>query len=137
MIGHIVSYSDTLGTGVIKHDEETYAFDKTVWLAGTDPEVGDEVEFTLQDDKVVTANLHNVYANQMRPVKSRMVAGLLGLTLGAIGAHRFYLGFYWLGLAQIAVTLITGGFGLLWGFTEGILLLGARIDKDAKGRSLK
>ncbi len=137
MIGHIVSYSDTLGTGVIKHDEETYAFDKTVWLAGTDPEVGDEVEFTLQDDKVVTANLNNAYANQMRPVKSRMVAGLLGLTLGAIGAHRFYLGFYWLGLAKIAVTLITGGFGLLWGFTEGILLLGARIDKDAKGRSLK
>lgn len=137
MNGQIVSYASTTGAGVIKVDEESYDFDKTAWQENLDPTVGDEVEFELQDGKAAQVRLINILQNQMRPVKSRTLAGILGLLLGAVGAHRFYLGFYGFGLAQIAVTFITGGFGVLWGFVEGILILASHIDKDAKGRSLK
>lgn len=55
--------------------------------------------------------------------KSRLVAGLLGIFLGWLGIHRFYLGHKGVGITQILVTLITFGFGGIWGFIEGILIL--------------
>jgi TM2 domain-containing membrane protein YozV len=71
--------------------------------------------------------------------KSRLVAGLLGVLLGGLGIHRFYLGYVGLGIAQIAVTLVTFGFGAIWGFIEGIMILvGAEMfRRDAKGVPLK
>lgn len=71
--------------------------------------------------------------------KSRLVAGLLGILLGGLGIHRFYLGYVGLGIAQIAVTLVTFGFGAIWGFIEGIMILvGAEMfRRDAKGVPLK
>lgn len=69
--------------------------------------------------------------------KSKMVAGLLGIFLGSIGVHRFYLGYIGIGIAQIAVTIITCGIGSLWGFIEGILILtGNGIKTDAQGNPL-
>jgi uncharacterized membrane protein required for colicin V production len=58
--------------------------------------------------------------------KSKLAAGLLGLFLGSIGVGRFYRGHVGLGVAQIAVTIVTCGFGALWGFIEGILVLVAQ-----------
>lgn len=69
--------------------------------------------------------------------KSKIAAGLLGIFLGGFGVHRFYLGFIGIGIAQIAVSFVTCGFGSLWGFIEGILILTGSMDKDAKGRVLK
>jgi len=69
--------------------------------------------------------------------KSKLAAGLLGIFLGGLGIHRFYLGYIGLGIVQIIVTIITFGFGALWGFIEGILILTGTFNKDAKGRSLK
>src|SRR4030042_1105535 len=43
--------------------------------------------------------------------KSRVAAGVLGIVLGWCGVHRFYLGYVGVGIAQIAVTLVPGGFG--------------------------
>ena len=69
--------------------------------------------------------------------KSKMIAGLLGVFLGGVGVHRFYLGYIGMGVAQLCVTLITCGFGALWGFIEGILILtGSTITVDADGKSL-
>jgi TM2 domain-containing membrane protein YozV len=69
--------------------------------------------------------------------KSKMIAGLLGVFLGGFGVHRFYLGYIGIGVAQLCVTLITCGFGALWGFIEGILILtGSTITVDADGKSL-
>jgi len=42
-----------------------------------------------------------------------------------------------MGIAQIAVTICTCGFGAIWGFIEGILILVGSIDKDAQGKPLK
>ena len=70
--------------------------------------------------------------------KSKLVAGLLGILVGGLGVHRFYLGYIGLGIAQIAVTLLTCGVGHLWGLIEGILILvGSGITTDAEGRPLK
>ena len=55
--------------------------------------------------------------------KSKLTAGLLGIFLGGIGVHRFYLGYAGIGIAQIAVTLVTFGIGAWWGVIEGILIL--------------
>ncbi|NLP14280.1 MAG: TM2 domain-containing protein [Clostridium sp.] len=70
--------------------------------------------------------------------KSKLAAGLLGIFLGGLGIHRFYLGYTTMGIIQIVVSLITCGAGSIWGFIEGILILcGSTITKDAKGNPLK
>lgn len=70
--------------------------------------------------------------------KSRLVAGLLGIFLGGLGIHRFYLGYTSIGIAQILVTVLTLGFGGIWGFIEGILILTrSTITTDAHGRPLR
>jgi TM2 domain-containing membrane protein YozV len=70
--------------------------------------------------------------------KSKLVAGLLGVLLGGLGLHRFYLGYIGIGIAQIVVSFATCGLGALWGLIEGILILvGSSITTDAEGRPLK
>lgn len=63
--------------------------------------------------------------------KEKVVAGILGILLGGLGIHHFYLGSKTTGIIYIAVTLGGGLFtcglassvmGLL-GLVEGILLL--------------
>ena len=69
--------------------------------------------------------------------KSRLVAGLLGIFLGSLGIHRFYLGNLWIGIIQIIVTLITFGVGSLWGLIEGIIIVAGGTWRDGQGRLLK
>jgi TM2 domain-containing membrane protein YozV len=73
-----------------------------------------------------------------RPLKSKMTAGLLGIFLGSFGVHRFYLGYTGIGIAQIAVTIVTCGIGGIWGLIEGILILtgSPSLSTDAEGRPL-
>jgi TM2 domain-containing membrane protein YozV len=78
------------------------------------------------------------------PLKSKMVAGLLGIFVGGLGVHRFYLGYNTIGIIQLLVTIIGGiitcGIGSLagciWGLVEGILILTGSINRDAQGRPL-
>lgn len=70
-----------------------------------------------------------------QPLKSKIVAGLLGIFLGGLGVHRFYLGYYGIGVVQILVTLLTCGAGSVWGLIEGILCLVGKMT-DADGRPL-
>lgn len=65
--------------------------------------------------------------------KSKMTAGLLGIFLGSIGIHNFYLGFTNRAILQIVLTIVTCGAAGLWGFIEGILILTGSINKDANG----
>ena len=68
--------------------------------------------------------------------RSQLAAGLLGIFLGSLGVHRFYLGHHAIGVAQLLVTFVTCGLGAIWGFIEGILILTGGIDRDADGRPL-
>lgn len=83
--------------------------------------------------------------------KSRIAAGLLGILLGTLGAHNFYLGNSARGTIQLCITLVSlllffCTFGLtsffilgveIWGMVEGILILLGKIDHDAAGYPLK
>lgn len=71
-------------------------------------------------------------------LKSKIVAGVLGIFLGGWGAHRFYLGYIGIGIVQIIVTVFTFGVGGLWGVIEGFLILtGSILQRDAYGNPLR
>lgn len=69
--------------------------------------------------------------------RSRWVAGVLGVLLGPLGVHRFYLGFTGIGVLQIVLTFLTGGIAGLWGFIEGILCLTTGQWRDVDGLLLR
>lgn len=73
--------------------------------------------------------------------KSKVVAGLLGIFLGWLGIHNFYLGYIGKGIAQLLLTVLSLGFlswvAGLWGLIEGILILTGSISKDKKGNSIE
>lgn len=68
--------------------------------------------------------------------KSKLAAGLLGIFLGGLGVHNFYLGYTGKGIAQIFLSFCFG-IGYIWGLIEGIMILAGSINKDAKGVPLK
>ncbi|MFC5993033.1 DUF1707 domain-containing protein [Pseudonocardia hispaniensis] len=68
--------------------------------------------------------------------KSKLIAGVLQLFLGGVGAGRFYTGHTGLAVAQLLVTLFTFGFGAIWGFIDGIVML-AGSPRDPYGRPLR
>ncbi len=76
--------------------------------------------------------------------KSRMAAGLLGIFLGGIGIHNFYLGNTNRALIQLLVGIIGGAITCgvasiamwIWGLVEGIQILSGTISTDAQGHPL-
>ncbi|MGZ5049600.1 MAG: TM2 domain-containing protein [Methylobacter sp.] len=142
MIGHIESYDPDSQTGVIKSEEKFFAFHLDDWAAVAAPEVGDDVNFDTDDSSAINVNLVGAYLEPPKAVKYKYLAVALAVLFGWLGGHRFYLGYYRVASMQITLTLIlyvTGmpGFAALWGFIEGILILGGHINQDAKGRPLK
>lgn len=77
--------------------------------------------------------------------RNRIIAGLLGIFLGSLGLHRFYLGYHGIGAVMLGLTLLgISGHGpcacfspvvALWGMTEGVLCLFGLM-RDARGRLL-
>lgn len=75
--------------------------------------------------------------------KSKIAAGILGIFLGGLGIHNFYLGFQSkavtqlvlgiLGIVTFGITSIVSG---IWGFVEGIMILVGSINTDASGQPL-
>ncbi len=78
--------------------------------------------------------------------RSKVVAGLLGIFLGGLGVHRFYLGYTGIGLVMLLLGICGSacppfpgvGCGVvgIWGFIEGILCLCGAM-RDADGRELR
>lgn len=76
--------------------------------------------------------------------KSKVIAGILGILLGSLGVHNFYLGRVGLGLTQLLITVISLGFlswvSAIWGIVEGILILtstpGSKWHVDGNGFEL-
>ena len=73
--------------------------------------------------------------------KSKIVAGILGILLGSLGIHNFYLGFTKRGLTQLLMSVLSCGIlsfaSGIWGLVEGILILTGSINTDADGMPLK
>ena len=66
-------------------------------------------------------------ADQIPGAEKKVVAGVLGILLGGLGIHKFYLGYTTAGLIMLLVTVITCGFGgtvmAVIGIIEGIIYL--------------
>lgn len=83
------------------------------------------------------------YGQPMGEQKSKLAAGLLGIFLGALGIHNFYLGRTGVAIAQLLITVVSLGIlspvSAIWGFVEGIMILaGAEpFQRDAKGIPLR
>lgn len=59
----------------------------------------------------------------------KIVAGILGILLGSLGVHKFFLGYTKEGIIQIVVTVVTCGAGGILGLIEGIIYL-TKSDED-------
>jgi len=58
------------------------------------------------------------------PSGKRVTAGVLGILLGGLGVHKFYLGYTTAGILTILITIVTCGIvGPIIGLIEGILYL--------------
>lgn len=55
--------------------------------------------------------------------KSKIVAGILGILLGGLGIHKFYLGYTQEGVIQLILGVVTCGAVGIIGFIEGIIYL--------------
>ncbi|MCY4527953.1 MAG: TM2 domain-containing protein [Chloroflexi bacterium] len=64
-------------------------------------------------------------SESMQPTKSKIVAGILGILLGALGIHKFYLGYVGAGIVHIVLTIliITAPISGIIGLIEGIMYL--------------
>lgn len=87
-------------------------------------------------------NINNVTQNNSND-KSKITAGLLGIFLGYLGIHNFYLGYTGKAISQLILTCIGWilcGLGpiiaSIWGLVEGIMILTGSINTDAQGNSL-
>ena len=76
--------------------------------------------------------------------KSKLAAGLLGIFLGGLGIHNFYLGYTGKAIAQLllgTVGILACGIGpaasSIWGLIEGIFILCDNITTDSEGKKLK
>ncbi|MBN9521400.1 TM2 domain-containing protein [bacterium] len=70
------------------------------------------------------------YDDAPAPVQDnkKVVAGILGILLGGLGVHKFYLGYTSTGIIQILSNVACGA-GSIIGLIEGIIYL-TKSDKD-------
>ena len=72
--------------------------------------------------------------------KNKIIAGGLGIFLGAFGVHNFYLGYNGKAVAQLLITVLScftlSIVSAIWGFIEGIMILFGSINVDADGNPL-
>lgn len=73
--------------------------------------------------------------------KSKLAAGLLGIFLGCLGIHNFYLGYRGKAWGQLLITVLSLGtlsfISGIWGLVEGIFYLTGRRSSDAMGNPLR
>ncbi|HEX9048744.1 MAG TPA: NINE protein [Verrucomicrobiae bacterium] len=61
--------------------------------------------------------------------EKKIVAGILGILLGGLAIHKFYLGYTKEGIIQLVISVLTCGAGGIIGLIEGIIYL-TKSDED-------
>lgn len=117
MKGKVLNFE--VNKGIIAADDgNRYEFVKMDLKSDNDPKMGDEVDFIIED-----GHAKEIYTSLKAPVsgeKSKIAAGLLGIFLGGLGIHKFYIGCSTAGIIMLVVWL----FGLvLFGFPSFIIAL--------------
>lgn len=104
-------------------------------------ELDENMKFCLNCGQEI--NIENKIVSEKKSYntsKSKIAAGLLGILLGSLGVHNFYLGYKGKGTAQLLITLLSFGtlslISSIWGLVEGILILTGSINTDSEGNPL-
>ncbi|NQT64864.1 MAG: NINE protein [FCB group bacterium] len=92
---------------------------------------------TQENQEVCTKCGVRLKSSMGKGAKSKLVAGLLGILLGSLGIHKFYLGYTAPGIIMLLITIIGGivtlgvasGIMGLIGLIEGIVYL-TKSDED-------
>ncbi len=105
-------------------------------------ELCEECKASANTNTTNATQAQNFNTNNSNPNgKSKIAAGLLGIFLGSLGVHNFYLGYTGKAIAQLLISLLSCGFlafaSGIWGLVEGILILTGSINTDANGNPLK
>ncbi len=104
MKGQVLDYSVQTNTGVISgSDGSRYTFVGIEWKGDTAPSRGMSVDFDVQGTAAIgvykALGLTGFVADS--GPKNRIMAGVLALLLGGLGAHKFYLGSWGLGIVYL------------------------------------
>ena len=116
--------------------------------SGYCPGCGRKIPFDAEECRFCGAEISN---GQERPPRRRIVAGLMGILLGFLGIHNFYLGHFKKGLFKLILSLLIMFLGLFifpglfiflplmlcWGVLEGTNILFGNVRVDAWGVFLK
>lgn len=93
----------------------------------------------LEENKTATTTTNNT--NNNGAAKSKIAAGILGILLGCVGAHNFYLGYTGKAVGQLLITVLSCGVlsfvSAIWGLIEGIMILTGSVTTDANGVQLQ
>jgi len=113
------------------------------------PKVEDIVTIKQSVDgasRYTSVNTAHEEDDELRSNKSKLAAGLLGIFLGGLGIHNFYLGRPGKGVIQLIIGtlgwfLLLGWIASIWGLIEGIVILssqkGSAWHKDGQGLELQ
>ncbi|MCK9330412.1 MAG: TM2 domain-containing protein [Candidatus Cloacimonetes bacterium] len=114
MKGQILDYSIQSNTGIITGDDENrYNFSGSEWKSDTPPSIGLRVDFETQEKNALGIYvIQNTLKPAVKKTKDKLVAGLLAIFLGWLGAHKFYLGFTGPGLVYLILN--TAGWLVTW-----------------------
>ena len=97
---------------------------------------GHKVEQQPQGKNIMDQLNHGWQDIVARP-KSKLIAGLLAVFLGSIGAHDFYLGYTKKAVAHLVMyVLFLGWFSQVWALIEALYIFTGRTTTDAEGKPL-
>jgi TM2 domain-containing membrane protein YozV len=108
LTGQVLGFNPQEKKGIIKgEDGHRYEFDLSEWKEGELPKKGDRVDFELDE----TGKVKNIYYaldinNELQSKRSRLIATLLAIFLGWLGAHKFYLGCNKAGIIMALVSVL-------------------------------
>ena len=109
MKGKILAFNEESRSGVISGDDgNRYNFDIGEWKSPALPKSGNKVDFSVSEE-----NATAIYAESVASAgaSKKIAAALFAFFLGALGAHKFYLGYTKQGIIMLLVFLF--GFILL------------------------
>ncbi len=125
MKGRVLSYSVQDNAGVISGDDgRRYTFEGPQWREQDLPVQGAHVDFQVAADADEAVSIYLIREGAPMPAageKNKVVAGILAILFGPLGAHKFYLGYS--GQGALMLVLFILGIALLFVFGIGLFVL--------------
>jgi TM2 domain len=134
----LVGIDPATGADPAQPREPTVVGEVGVWLFVIAVAVAVVTAYRLRDTAFGLASARpgrRVDTDEPLSDKRQLVAGLLGIFLGFLGAGRLYVGDRRTATRQLMVTILTCGLGWVWGLADGINVL-VNGGYDAHGRRL-